>query len=208
MTDKTPEPAFNLNFETVGSLVAMLIGAVALFVAWDQAQVMRKQQHASVWPIIETDLTIDGDENTRFVKFLVSNAGVGPALIESAKLTINGQDITTLGAFRAALLPDSLGGRTGFGGSGLEGSVLAPGQSTTALQLVWERSDEIDTAFNDFARGFVGTNAPDVSLDICYCSVFEKCWRSKSSTRPSPVKICPPETGFLQNFIDSPQGDK
>ena len=193
----------SFNFETVGSVVAMLIGAVALFVAWDQAQVMRKQQHASVWPIVDSDLHIDGDEAMRFVKLTVTNAGVGPALIESATLLVDGEPVTTLGGLREKFLPESLRGEHGFGGSGIEGTVIAPGDEVIAMQLLWTNSDEVDVAFANFARSFIGANAKQLTLSICYCSVFDKCWQTQVDTRATPVSSCPAATGYLQNFVDS-----
>ncbi len=41
-----------------------------------------------------------------------------------------------------------------------------------------------------------------VALDICFCSVFGKGWRTQIESRAKAVSTCSAPTGFLRNFVD------
>lgn len=190
----TAERKFSLNFETVGSLVAMVIGASALFVAWDQSQVMRRQMDASVWPIVSADFVISGDEKTRFLEFTVQNAGVGPALVESVALKVDGIEARRWSDLEGALLGVAQFGPMAFNGDDLEGAVLAAGEHSTIMKGTWSSNAQIDAAFQSLATKYLEGQAPSVTLEVCYCSVFERCWRSSDQARSVPVKACPEPT--------------
>ena len=130
-----------LNFETVGSITAMVIGACALFVAWDQAQIMRKQQHASVLPVINIDGGFSTSADSHVMTLSFSNDGIGPALIESASLTLDGREILDWPDLRDRLLPPAL--HEGFE-SNLDTSIgiLAAGETSRSIVLAWPVGDE------------------------------------------------------------------
>ncbi|GJL94294.1 MAG: hypothetical protein DHS20C05_06990 [Hyphococcus sp.] len=197
----------SLNFETIGSVVAMLIGAIALFVAWDQAQVMRKQQHASVWPIISADLLVSGDVETRFIEFAIMNAGVGPALVESVSLMSDGEALARWSDLETVLFGTPPSGPMGFNGNDIEGAVIAAGQTVSVLKGSWGASEEIDNAFMILAERYVKGNAPNVYLSVCYCSVFERCWRSTDQSRAEPVRSCSAPTGYFENLFIEDQAN-
>lgn len=192
-----------LNFETVGSIVAMIIGASALFVAWDQAQVMRKQQHASVWPIVTTEFTISGDAGNRWIEFTVENAGVGPAIIESADFVANGKSIARWSALEDVLFAAAPEGDMSFNGRDIEGAVLGAGESALVMHGGWAASEQVDAAFLALAGRYLHGDAPEVDVRVCYCSVFRKCWMATESGLGDPVKSCPAPTGFFNTlFVD------
>ena len=198
-----------LNFETVASVVAMGVGVCALFVAWDQAQVMRAQKHASVWPIVSADFIISGDEKTRFLEFVVENAGVGPALVESMTLMTDGVEATRWRQLEEELFGAELPGAMAFNGNDIEGAVLAAGESVTVLKGSWNVGDEIDAAFQTLAGRYLQGDAPSVSLQVCYCSVFDRCWRSEEQARSVPVKNCPAPTKLFGGlFTDDEAGSE
>lgn len=183
-----------LNFETVGSIVAMIVGVSALFVAWDQAQVMRAQKHASVWPIVSSDFVISGDENSRTLEFVVENAGVGPALVESISLKLNGAAAHRWRELEETLFGAEITGSMAFNGNDLEGAVLAAGESVTVMKGTWSAGEETDAAFQALAARYLEGGAPDVVLEVCYCSVFDRCWQSRDQARSADVKTCPAPT--------------
>jgi len=177
-----------LSFETVGTIAAVLIGACALFVAWDQAQVMRKQQHAMVWPILQMEPYFNIDQAGYTMVFDVKNAGVGPALIETVTLTDRlGKTFT----FRD-LIPfaENELGKTNSELRRLEGRILSADESVRIISLNWD-ADKIQAKK---ASEFYNTNW-GFKADICYCSVHSKCWISSNSgsQRPTSVKSCPAE---------------
>ena len=202
----TPPPkkhSFNLNFETIGSLTAMLIGACALFVAWDQAQVMRKQQHASVWPLIDDDFTINpGENDTLTLGLTLQNRGVGPAIVERAFLTIDGERINRREDFMRALFGENRPtGSARITGSSVEGGVLGAGEDTEVFNIAWEQTEANTDAFRALALRYLSGSGPDVSLATCYCSVFDRCFEAGGTQRPKPVKTCPEPMNFFSNFL-------
>ena len=136
-----PEKRSSLNFETVGSIAAMVIGACALFVAWDQAQIMRKQQHASVLPAVSITSGFSTEPDGYAMRVAIKNDGIGPAMIESAELVVDGAQVSDWAAFRDRLLPPQL--HAGFSSS-LDSAIgmLAAGEKSEAILIVWPRNDE------------------------------------------------------------------
>ena len=81
--------------EMLIAVCAVMTSVVALFIAWYQTQVMRGQQEAQVWPMVQ--LTHETDFNGESVSYAIAveNAGVGPALIDSFAITMPGRPDTT-----------------------------------------------------------------------------------------------------------------
>ena len=206
MSDKSDTALLNLNFETVGSIAAMLIGACALFVAWDQAQVMRKQQHASVWPLLSPDFTIDADDNSLILELSLANEGVGPALIESAYLTLNGEEVVRQEVLMSRLFPNGgLKGSASFNGSDIEGAVVGAGDEAQVFRLAWPQTEENNAIFSEFAGSYVIGGGLDVSVTTCYCSIFDRCFVSTGDGRPERVNQCPAPTNFFSTLLQPTQ---
>ncbi|MEM9618158.1 MAG: hypothetical protein AAF936_09380 [Pseudomonadota bacterium] len=180
-----------LNFETVGSITAMVIGMCALFVAWDQAQIMRKQQHASVLPVVNIDGGFSTSADAHVMTLSFSNDGIGPAIVESASLTLDGREISDWPDLRDGLLPPAL--HEGFE-SNLDTSigVLAAGETSNSIVLTWSINDERTAAFEELKSRVFSSVNQGTQFSVCYCSVFERCWRTSAdyAAKPNPVKQC------------------
>ena len=187
-----PENRFSLNFETIGSIAAIVIGACALFVAWDQAQIMRKQQHASVIPAVNIASGFSSDPDAYVMTVTISNDGIGPAVIESAALYVDGEPVRDWPDFRDRLLPPGLHGDFS---SNLDSAIgmLAAGEKSVAIQFLWPRSEETRAGFEALKARAFSADSAKTYFSVCYCSVFEKCWMTgpeKSTARPEKVKKC------------------
>ena len=190
MSDK-PAKRKRLGFETVGSIAAMVIGACALFVAWDQAQIMRKQQHASVIPILNVTGGFSSDGDGHVMTVSIKNDGIGPAIIESATLTVGGADITDWPDLRDRFLPAALRAHYDTSLDSTIG-VLAAGERSEAIRFYWPKGEGRDEAFAALkARVFSSTDQGAI-FSVCYCSVFDRCWRAGAgeTARPQSVKRC------------------
>lgn len=182
-----------LNFETVGSIVAMIIGAAALFVAWDQAQIMRKQQHASVIPIINISGGFSSTPDSHVMSISFRNDGIGPAIVESAHLSIDRREVLDWPDLRDRFLPDGL--QSGFHSS-LDTAigVIAAGERTDAIRFSWPTGAPYDAAFEELKSKVFSDAGQEAVFSVCYCSVFDRCWRSGSGAdlgaKPTPVKRC------------------
>jgi hypothetical protein len=78
-----------LNTDRIVSLSAMVVGIGSLIMVTYQTQLMRQSQHASVLPY----LMIAVHSNDAGVHLVLSNAGVGPALIEDVRIRRESREI-------------------------------------------------------------------------------------------------------------------
>lgn len=189
MTEETKKRRV-LNFETVGSIAAMVIGVCALFVAWDQAQIMRKQQHASVLPVLNVSGGFSSEGGFHTMTISIRNDGVGPAVIESADLIVDGASVEDWPDLRDRFMPTAL--HTDFS-SNLDTAIgiLAAGEVSNAIVMSWPRNDATDVDFGALKER-VFADANSAFFSVCYCSVFDRCWKSSpdNSAKPERVKRC------------------
>ena len=172
--------------DLVLSLAAVLVSACALGVSLVQTLVMRAQQYAAVWPRLTVDLNVNVAPDS--LTLTVRNAGVGPAQLAWAQLTLDGtviDDWPTLIGRAAPTVTRHVHASINF--SSLTGGVLIPGER-----------DVVFRAVGDPAR-WVSAAATRVGVRVCYCSVFDRCWRMDnpsvgarvSRERVTPVPACP-----------------
>ncbi|MFY0638402.1 hypothetical protein [Maricaulis maris] len=175
------------NHTAITSLAAILISAIALFVAWDQSRVMRAQQHADVWPAvqIETQMTTEAGEHVFLVG--MTNDGIGPALVTRVDATFADQSLANWEEM-GALRPDGLP-RPDMWTGGSQGAILAPGETVILAQITWPASEERWPLIRDYQTDFFA-----LTVEACYCSVYGRCWtarREGRTTHPEPIDACP-----------------
>ena len=193
-----------LNFETFGSIGAIIISLAALFVAYDQSKVMRVQQHAAVIPIMTVDMNVNQDAETNIIDLMVSNVGVGPALIMSAVPTLGDEPVT-----RWSQLSDQMFGEDFEESVRLSAStattVFGVGEGETVLGMRWARTEAGDAKIIEMAQAIGAGTMATLSVELCYCSVLDRCWISGRSDLnfPEPVDQCEASGDFLQTFFQS-----
>src|SRR5687767_2855495 len=85
------------------ALSAIVLGVSALVVSVVQVQVMREEQHASVWPRLQIGQSHSAGRN---VAVVVANRGIGPAVIRDVLVEVDGSPVTSWADVFEALLPD------------------------------------------------------------------------------------------------------
>ena len=159
---------------------ALVTSAAAVYIAWDQAETMRVEQHASVFPAIQID-PFNSHENGSGLQlgWTVENAGVGPAFIRSARLY---QGETPLIGYEELNSIVPTGADIQF--KQLTGRVIAPGVAKDALTLSWRSlvipRETVNSAY---------ASTDDWRLEVCYCSTLDRCWISKSGQRVHPQRV-------------------
>ncbi len=194
MTEETDGPktepqvpsSLRMRFETVGSIAAIVVGVAALFVSWYQTRVMQAQQHAAVWPILTLDQGFSVEGGNLVFEVSVANAGVGPAILVGDELKNAGQQLNSWAEY-SAILPESVPRPDLIQATSIQGRALAPGSAFSPRRFVWENLENSGDIATIIERAYA-----DVGLAVCYCSVFEKCWKmsSLSDEQASPVKQC------------------
>lgn len=179
--------------EMLIAVCAVITSVVALFIGWNQTQVMRGQQEAAVWPVVQ--LTHETDFNGDAVSYAIAveNAGVGPALIDSFTIVMPGQPASTdFYALVDYMVTRDVGQPyTAF--RSLDGRVIRQGTTMNAIKASWEATDETSVALQRRLTQFVSGEEESAVVFVCYCSILEDCWVSSTldgQTRPEPVNSC------------------
>ena len=162
--------------EMIVALSALLIGLVTAFTSIYSAFVDREYARASVWPRLEIFRSFNG--NSSF-SYGVSNNGTGPALIKYAKVQDGSKYIKTWQEIKAF---------QNIRQSHISNRTLSPQNSITPVSYKGED-----------ANSLVKADAV-ISIELCYCSIYEECWVIDRSNRPIEVEACIVENNqkFLQ----------
>lgn len=169
-------------WQTVLSVVGVLIAVLALYAALTESAAVRQQTAAAVWPFVQ--LMIEdydtGDEAAFSLAF--TNAGVGPAKMQHVRVSIDGNVARNWAELVASV----------------EGDAGAPINRNFISDRVL-RPDETVIVFStksaDLARKLVdAVSTPRAALTFCYCSIFDECWLAdtrKQLQAPESVEACP-----------------
>lgn len=154
-------PPRRLNTDLIVSGAAIFISLCTLAVLLYEANLMREQQQASVWPYVEAGPRFRGDG----FGIVVMNQGIGPARIQSMQVEVDGAPVRSWGEAFAALgigaPPNSI--------TTINGRVLPAQSEEMAVETdsVARRTELIDALFSD---------EPPLTIAVCYCSVYDECW--------------------------------
>jgi hypothetical protein len=140
------------------TISAGFIGIAALLISAYQAYIMREQQRASVWPRVELLIT----NSSEAFSLSMSNAGIGPALVQLAEVSVDGKPQHGWSDVQVALGA----GPGGFSQSKIGDRVVTPGQA----QEIWSPK-------NGDAIAAVNGAGARVEVSLCYCSIYDECWR-------------------------------
>ncbi|MBU2893711.1 hypothetical protein KO495_10300 [Colwellia sp. D2M02] len=151
--------------EMIVALSALLIGLVTAFTSIYSAYVDREYARASVWPRLE----IFRSFNTNSFSYGVSNNGTGPALIKYAKVKDGSKYIKTWKEIKPF---------QNIRQSHISNRTLSPQNSITPVSYK-----------GDNAKALVEADT-SISIELCYCSIYEECWVIDRSNRPTAVEAC------------------
>lgn len=183
--------------EFLVAICALLTSAMAVYMAWDQGSVMRAQQHGSVYPVLQVDGFVDDSGRNTSIGINLSNSGVGPALIESVEFFVNDERTERFDDYLNTL-------PTGYNVSysAISGRALAPGATVTAISINWPNN-----VFDRSVIAKIQADSDDWALEICYCSVFDRCWMTSEigQSRAEPVKRCKPSDNDIFETLGEPR---
>lgn len=204
MNESTSESALNLSSEDKSWIKSILLrisllhlalsiagistGVIALYAALTQADATQKQLEASVLPDLVFVPSYEFRSEPRQFRFLAVNNGIGPARMRALRIKVDDKPMRDWSEFVGAM---GLGQGRDYGQSQIAGRLVQPNETVT----VFETSDpELADAISQKLSG--------VSVDSCYCSVFDQCWLPIRDVTdlPKPVDQCPDfgDEQFLQ----------
>jgi hypothetical protein len=150
----------------IDAFVAALVAVLALGVSGYTAYLQRQQVRAQVWPYLSI-----GFNNSPRLELFIANKGVGPAIVERVRLTVDGKAYRDWDGLLEALLGP---GKHKHGYSQLSGRVFAPNESADTL-IPYDAEGHVLTsgaASQDMQKAIAR-----IGVDLCYCSTLHDCWR-------------------------------
>lgn len=169
-----------IRLDLVIAVCALLVSTLATAASLWQSHVVAEQLSSQVWPYLSISTTYDG---ALYIQMDVTNDGLGPAIIRSAVLSVDGKPYAQPIRALLHLVPAR---KTGFLKATLSslasGSVIRVGNSVRLFRV------ETPWAVTAITR-----NAKRFDLKVCYCSLLGNCWitSAQQAGDPSAVPSCP-----------------
>lgn len=191
MADESADVKEGLRLDLLIAVCALLISSLAAGASWWQARVMQAQTHvlqeqlgAQVWPY----LGVSAHYSNNTVRLVLENNGLGPAVVRSIALSVDGKPERSFIEGVHAILGPHLIRRSNHVPIGVDmnsnspGWVLRAGDSTQLFALTSRRfAPPLARAMERF------------DLHMCYCAITPgTCWMKESgvSSDPQPVRAC------------------
>jgi hypothetical protein len=182
--------------EVFVSLAALITAVAAVVITLEQTKVMREEAELerrnariSVIPSVWMGTHIGNTEGEAYFKIVLTNKGLGPAVIESFDVSYRDQPVDNWDDL-ARLMATHVESKKSYEGStlGSERSPVSPGLMLEAGGVaepfsVFERTDS--DGLKLFMRG-----APGLSISLCYCSLYGDCFRTEMFRRPQEAEAC------------------
>jgi hypothetical protein len=178
--------ARGIRLDLLIAVCALLISSLATAASWWQTRVIEEQLSAQVWPYV----SVNEDLSESAVKISIVNNGLGPAILRSMVLSIDGKPKSSFVDVLHSILGPELQHRRPRNelmnlnlSSPGAGGVLRAGDSNTLFEFTSKH----------FARQLaVGTTHLDIRT--CYCAIIPgRCWLTDSSVSADPKQLgeCP-----------------
>jgi hypothetical protein len=197
--DDTSKLARGIRLDLVIAVCALLISSIAACASWWQArllvgqtEVLQEQLGAQVWPYVSNTVGINGNTVTIDIR----NDGLGPAIIQSFSVAVDGTPERGYIAILHAMLGNHLIARSPVGDkmqimmdSGSRGMVMRPADNSNP------NANTLGFAITSkrFATQILRASKR-LSFRICYCAIIPgKCWLEVTPAfeNPKPETSCP-----------------
>lgn len=169
------------------ALSALVLSIVSVAIAIHHGHTMEKLVAANSWPSIEIATSNADDQGQKDLRLVVSNVGIGPARIEKFIVRYDGEPVADardllrhccatadLPAERQPLLVTSA----------VLGRVLPAREKINVLHFRYDDANADIWNRLDAARSHL-------SMQVCYCSVFDECWIGDSNpVAPKRTESC------------------
>lgn len=175
--------------ELVVAVTALVTSISSILLAIQNGHDMDKLVKANSLPYMQGGFSDASPEGADVLSLDLFNPGVGPAHEQSLRITVDGRYVRSMNELYAASLgPAVTAGPRPFAHemvkNGVRTRFVAPGKQQMVFRIpkrpdnaqLWDRLDAAQSRW---------------SIDFCYCSVFNECWRVPSKwAEPEPIKEC------------------
>jgi hypothetical protein len=178
MSEDTKELRRGIRIDLIIAVCALLMSSLATAASWWQSRVVAEQLSSQVWPYLTISTTLDPN----YVQIDIINDGLGPAIVRSVVLAVDGKPYADPTRALVALIVKRKGRIGALMSDIAPGSVIRAGGDVRLIRVN--------------APWFVPIFAQKVKridLRLCYCSLLGKCWQTSSLQNgdPKPVQFCP-----------------
>jgi hypothetical protein len=182
--------AFRLDF--LIAMAALLVSAVAAGTAAYQTYVINQQYGASVWPYLDVATTRGTTDQTNIETIKLTNDGLGPLLMRSAQLSVDGKPVSSWNEYTHALTHDPLwrlalkGSTSRSSSSDIDAStIIRPGEDLPVFTIGLPKGVPLRLVLRH-----------PITIDFCYCSLNNSCWKHHATPGvttgefPKPAAYC------------------
>lgn len=149
------------RFQSIGTVLAIIISLGAMFISLYEARIMKSQQSAMVWPYLDMSQQYDNDG----FAIEISNKGTGPAIINSVQIDYNGIPIENMDILIDSLNPERTFGYDILRNSTIGNQVIMSGEERVVFGLPY--NDETNVVLSNLGK---------IRVRIGYKSVLEEYW--------------------------------
>ena len=155
---------------------AIIIAIASLAITLYEAKATREHDRMSVWP----RLTQESSDSAGRYERTITNVGLGPALVRSFEVRLDGTAESSWSPVANALLAGNKPDGVFFSAVG-PGTVLLPGHTIHVLTLI-----------AGSASGAAMAQDHRVTSRLCYCSLYDDCWSvTTGQAEPAKLPSCP-----------------
>ena len=149
------------RYQSIGTALAIIISLFAMFISLYEANIMKSQQSAMVWPYLDLSQQFNNDG----FAIEISNKGTGPAIITSVQVDYNGIPVENIDVLMDSLNPNRTFDYDILRNSTVGNQVFMSGEKRIIFGL----------QYND-ETWVVQRNLGKIRIRIGYKSVLEEHW--------------------------------
>ncbi len=146
-----------------GTALALVISVAALIVSIYEANLLKDQQRATVWPHV----SIVAYYNSEGFGYRAINSGIGPAIVRSMEVRYAGELVENMDTLLDRLEPGRKIGYDRLRMNRLNNTVIMAGEERVLLQMPWDEETR---------RMVKNIETKGVTTRMTYCSVLDDCW--------------------------------
>ena len=184
------------NMEVFVSLAALVTAVAAVVITLEQTEVMQEEAELertnariSVMPSVWLSTYIGDAEGDSYFKIVLTNKGLGPAVIERFDVSYRDQPVYNWDEL-ARKMAAHTESETSY-----EGSTLGSWRSPVSPGLMLESGGTMEPLRVFDSTDADGIKLPmrgaqDMGISVCYCSLYRDCYRTELFQRPGAVESC------------------
>jgi hypothetical protein len=187
---------FGGHMEIFVSLAALVTAVAAVVITLEQTKVMREEAELernnariSVLPSVWLSTHINDAKGAAYYKIVLTNKGLGPAVIESFDVTYQGAPVYNWDELARKMAAD-VGSDKSF-----EGAYLRSTRSPVSPGLMLEAGGQafpiqVDSSTDPDGIRLLMRASMNMGISLCYCSLYRDCFRTELFKRPQEVNSC------------------